>query len=60
MLSLTIKDIPQCEETDRVYVIFRTSPRATEMGCAGDLVPAGTMLVTPGIVCYLDQTREWL
>jgi len=49
MLSLTIKDFPQCEDTDHVYVIFRRNPRATKIGRAGDLVPAGTTLVTPGL-----------
>jgi len=48
MLSLIqIKDIHQCEDTDHVYVIFRTSPWATHVVCAGDLTPASTMLVTP-------------
>jgi len=46
MLSLIIKNIHQCEDTDHVYVIFRTSPRATHMVRAGDLVPVGTTLVT--------------
>jgi len=50
MLSLIkIKDIHQRDKTDHVHVIFRTSPRATHMFRAGDLVPAGTMLVTPGL-----------
>jgi len=48
MLSLIkIKDIHQCEDTDHVYVIFRTSPRETHIVRAGNLVPAYTMLVTP-------------
>jgi len=47
MLSLIkIKDVNQCENIDHVYVIFRTSPRATHMVRAGDLVSAGNMLVT--------------
>jgi len=49
MLSLIIKDIYQCEDTDHVYVIFRTSQRATHIVRAGDLVPANTMLVTPAL-----------
>jgi len=34
---------------DHANVIFRTSPRTTYMALAGDLVPAGTTLVTPGV-----------
>jgi len=50
MLSLIIKikDIYQCEDTDRVYAIIRTGPWVTQVVCTGDLVRAGTMLVTPG------------
>jgi len=33
--------------TDHVYAIVRTRPRATHVVRAGDLAPAGTMLVTP-------------
>jgi len=47
MLSLIkYKDTHQCEDNDHVYAIFRTSPRATEVVCAGDMVPTGTMFVT--------------
>jgi len=50
MLSLIkIKDIHQREDTDRVYAIIRTGPRATHMVRTGHLAPAGTMLVTPGV-----------
>jgi len=56
MLSLIIqiKNIYQCEGTDRVYAIVRTGPWATHLVRTGDLVPVGTMLVTPGLdlVCY--------
>jgi len=46
MLSLIkIKDIYQCEDINYVYAIVRTNPRATHVVHAGDLVPAGTMLV---------------
>ena len=46
LLSLiNIKDIHQCEDTDHVYVIFRTSPRVTHMVRAGDLVRASITLV---------------
>jgi len=37
------------EDIDHADVIFRTAPRATYMFFAGDLVPAGTMLVTPDL-----------
>jgi len=50
MLSIKIKDIHQCEDTDHVYAIVRTSPRATQVIHVDDLVPAGTMLVTPGLL----------
>jgi len=51
MLSLIIKikDIYQCEDTDHVYAVVRTGPWATHMVHTGDLVPAGTMLVTLGL-----------
>jgi len=58
---IKIKVIHQCEDTDRVYVIFRTSPWATHMVCAGDLVPAGTTLVTPELAympsCIRPEVR---
>jgi len=43
-------DIRKCEEIDHANVIFRTGPRATYMVLVGDLVPAGTALVTPGLI----------
>jgi len=50
MLSLIIKikDIHHCKETDHVCAIVRTGHgQATgHMVHTGDLVPAGTMLVT--------------
>lgn len=42
-----INDINLCENTDDVNIVFRTGPQATHLVCAGNLVPAGTMLVTP-------------
>jgi len=39
-------DIRKCEQIDHTNVFFRTGPRATYMVLAGDLVPAGTALVT--------------
>jgi len=46
--------ICQCEDTDRAYAVVRTGLLATHAVRTGDLVPAGTMLVTPGLdlVCY--------
>jgi len=38
---------------DHADVIFRTGPRATYLVLAGDLVPAGTTLVTPEIIVQL-------
>jgi len=35
--------------TDHVYAIVSTSPRTTHVIHAGDLVPAGTVLVTPDL-----------
>jgi len=56
MLSLLIKikDTYQCEDTDRVYASMRTGPWATHVVRTVDLMPAVTMLVTPGLdlVCY--------
>ena len=54
MLSLMqIKYIHQCENTDHVYAIVRTSPLATHM------VRAGTVLVTPTVnssgICTADM-----
>jgi len=50
MLSLIkIKDFHQYQETDHVYSIVRTGPRETHVVRTCDLVPASTMLVTPGI-----------
>jgi len=50
MLSLIqIKYIHQCQNTDHVYAIVRTSLQVTHMVRAGDLVPAGTVLVTPAL-----------
>jgi len=56
MLSLIIKIkyIYQCEDTDRVCAVVSTGPWAAHVVRTGDLVPADTMLVTPGLdlVCY--------
>jgi len=48
-LKIKIKDIHHCKETDHVYAICQNRPWATHMVHTGDLVPAGTMLVTPGL-----------
>jgi len=55
VFSFIIKNIHQPEDTDHVYVIFRTSPRATHMFHAGNLVPAGTTLVTPPS----EESADW-
>jgi len=62
MLSLIkIKDIHQCEDSDHVYVIVRTDPRTTHVVCAGDLVPAGTRLVTPVLELFTKRAYHgWL
>ena len=39
----------QCEDIYHADFIFRTGPRATYLFLAGDLVPAGTTLVTPAL-----------
>jgi len=49
MLSIKINDIHPCQDIEHVYAIVRTSPLMTHMVRAGDLVPAGTMLATPGL-----------
>jgi len=49
MLSIKSKDIHPCQDIEHVYAIVRTGSRATRVGRAGDLVPAGAMLVTPGL-----------
>jgi len=53
-LILNFKDIYQCEDNDRVYAIIKAGLSATHVVHTGDLVPAGTMLVTPGLhlICY--------
>ena len=49
MLSIKFKDIHQCEDSDHVYAVVRTSPWATNVIRTGELAPAGTMLVTPAL-----------
>jgi len=49
MLSTKIEDIHPCQDIEHVYAIVRTSPRETHVVHAGDLVPVGTMLVTPAV-----------
>ena len=41
-----------CEDIDHANVIFKTVPRATYVVLAGDLVPAGTTLVTPWLESF--------
>jgi len=66
-------DIRKCEGIDHADVIFRTCPRATYIILAGDLVPAGTTLMTRVLhilvkgstrVCellvyHLTYSRQW-
>jgi len=40
----------KCEHIDHPNVIFRRGPRSTHVVLAGDLVPAGTTLVTPDLM----------
>jgi len=40
-------DIRKCEGIDHANVIFKTGPQVTYMVLAGDLLPAGTALLTP-------------
>jgi len=51
MLSIIIKikDIYQCEDTDYVYAVVRTGPWTAHIVRTSELVPAGTMSVTPGL-----------
>lgn len=42
-----INDIHLCEDPGRVNAIFRKGPRTTHGVRAGNMVPMGTMLVTP-------------
>jgi len=51
---ILVLKIRKCEDIDHANVIFRTGPRATYMVLAGDLVPAGTALVTPGLTRQLQ------
>jgi len=53
MLSLI-----KVNDTDQVYAIVRTSPRAAHVVRAGDLVPAGTMLVTRGLQYMMEKSVE--
>ena len=54
MLLLIISDIHLCADTDHVNVTFKTGPRATQVVVAGDSMPVGTTLMTPGLdSCYL-------
>ena len=48
-IILVLIYVNQSEDIDHANVIFRTGPRVTYVVLAGDLVPAGTMLVTPAL-----------
>ena len=49
LLVKKINGILLCEDIDHANAIFRTGSRTTHVVRAGDLVPTGTMLVTPGL-----------
>ena len=62
IMLLLIDDIHLCEDIAYVTGIFRIGPRATHVVLVGDLVPAGTMLVTPapgrlGAQAFSNMTR---
>jgi len=50
MLSIKIKDIHRCEDTDHVYAVVRTRPQATQVVRVDDLVHGVTMLMIPSLV----------
>jgi len=59
MLSLMMST---CDDTRHLNAIFKTGPRATNVVLAGDLVPAGAVLVTPALEtsechCRCNHTR---
>jgi len=56
MLSIKIKDIHQCEDTNHVYAVVRTGPRSTHVVRAGDLVP-GHHAGDPCITTSLNNRR---
>jgi len=47
-----INDVNLCDDTHHLNGIFKTGRRTTNVALAGDLVPAGTMLVTPALESY--------
>jgi len=49
MLLLTIKNIHLCEDSDHVNAMFSTDTQLTHMVFTVDLVPVGTIFVTPGL-----------
>jgi len=51
-LILKIRDIYQCEDSNNAYAVVRTSLWVTHMVHTSNMVPSGTMLVSPGLICY--------
>jgi len=51
LLLIKINNIHLCEDTFHVAAILRTTPQATHVVRAGDLLPVGTMLVTLACTC---------
>jgi len=58
LLLIKFNDINLHEGTYHVADIFRTGPRATHMVRAGNVVPAGTMLVAPDLQYNYGQTTQ--
>ena len=44
-----INDVNLCDDTHHLNAILKTGPRVTNVVLGGDLVPAGTVLMTPGL-----------
>jgi len=49
MLSLMMLIYVMTDDARHLNAIFKTGPRATSVVLAGDLVPVGTVLATPGV-----------
>jgi len=48
-----------CDDTHHLNDIFKTGPRATNVVFAGDLVPTGTVLVTPALVFSMQSRKGY-
>ena len=57
LLILTvINNVNLCDDSHHLNGIFKTGQRAANVALAGDLVPAGTVLVTPGLHGSVNST----